>query len=175
MCLHSKVWIKTLLLVSFLVFVFSCFLGWYRTSGEGRAPRGQRPQPSQYSGHHHSELISPSSVSSSDKLLCFGPLLSLWSICVSVLRLFPIVHMCAHASLIWKQFSLYFLFSSICLSFVPISSMCQVFRYFVQWHSLFCFCLLCCHTLFCSSIQVKVLYLKLHLLGFLWQSGSCIG
>lgn len=50
------------LLASFLLFMFSCFLGWYRTSGEGRAPRGQCPQSAQYSGHHHCELFisSPS-------------------------------------------------------------------------------------------------------------------
>lgn len=30
-------------------------LGWYRASGEGCGPRRQRPQPAQYSGHHHCE------------------------------------------------------------------------------------------------------------------------
>lgn len=57
-----RVWIKLLFVKCLVLLFFILFLGWYRTSCEGRAPRGQRPQPAQYSGHHHCELlISPPS------------------------------------------------------------------------------------------------------------------
>lgn len=34
-----------------------CIAGWHRISGEGCPPRRQRPQPAQYSGHYHCELL----------------------------------------------------------------------------------------------------------------------
>ena len=67
----------------FWVILISCnyvvFLGWYRTSGEGRAARRQCPQPAQYSGHHHCELlfISPPSALTFIFCLCLLPLMLL--------------------------------------------------------------------------------------------------
>lgn len=36
------------------------FPGWDRAGGEGRVARRQRPQPAEYSGHHHCESFLPS-------------------------------------------------------------------------------------------------------------------
>ena len=64
-CLTRLVQIYTTnfeLILHFVVFSlffkkFIFLLGWYRTSGERCAPRRQRSQPAQYSGHYHRELL----------------------------------------------------------------------------------------------------------------------
>lgn len=129
-----------LLVASFLLFVFSCFLGWHRTSGEGRAPRGQCPQSAQYSGHHHCELLFLLHLHIRLALLLSS--FALWSVFVSFLCLLSIV---PHNPGSYRSI---FLLSSICLS-INLISLCVkwlLICYFVKWHVLFCLNFLCCHT-----------------------------
>lgn len=134
------------------IFLSIFFLGWHRTTGKGCAPRRQRPQPAQYSGHHHCELlISPSSHQITSSCLC--PLL-LSDLSGFPVRLFSTHHVSFQASHLEAVL-------------IVLPAQLDLFIYYPHPCTGHVFVLFQFPIIFCSSIQMKLLYLKLHHLDFL--------